>query len=112
MTYSVSFFGLMWTDRQIKSRLFRWLMRGPFVAAIVLGLTTVARRYGEMLGDPYIFYVPIVMVGGILLLEYAINLFSPYIEKSLFWGDDKGGSGSHPVFARQHADQSRLASVP
>ncbi len=89
MTYSVSFFGLMWTDRQIKSRLFRWLMRGPFVAAIVLGLTTVARRYGEMLGDPYIFYVPIVMVGGILLLEYAINLFSPYIEKSLFWGDDK-----------------------
>jgi len=89
MTYSVSFFGLMWTDRQIKSRLFRWLLRGPFVAAIVLGLTTVARRYGEMLGDPYIFYVPIVMVGGILLLEYAINLFSPYIEKSLFWGDDK-----------------------
>ncbi len=89
MTYSVSFFGLMWTDRQIKSRLFRWLMRGPFVAAIVLGLTTAARRYGELLGDPYIFYVPIVMVGGILLLEYAINLSSPYIEKSLFWGDDK-----------------------
>ncbi len=89
MTYSVSFFGLMWTDRQIKSRLFRWMMRGPFVAAIVLGLTTAARRYGELLGDPYIFYVPIVMVGGILLLEYAINLFSPYIEKSLFWGDDK-----------------------
>ena len=89
LTYAVSFFGLMWTDRQIKSRLFRWLMRGPFVAALVLGLTTVARRYGELQGDPYIYYVPIVMVGTILLLEYAISLFSPHIEKSFFWGDDR-----------------------
>lgn len=89
MTYTVSFFGVLWTDRQIKSRLFRWLLRGPFTAAIVLGLTTVARRYGELLGDSYIYYVPMVMVGGTLLLQYAINLFSPYIEKSFFWGDDR-----------------------
>ena len=89
MTYTVSFFGLLWTDRQIKSRLFRWLLRGPFTAALVLGLTTVARRYGELLGDSYIYYVPMVMVGGTLLLQYAINLFSPYIEKSFFWGDDR-----------------------
>lgn len=89
LTYSVSFFGLMWTDRQVKSRLFRWLLRGPFVAAIVLGLTTAARRYGVLQGDPYIFYVPIVMVGTILMLEYAVNVFSSHIEKSLFWGDDR-----------------------
>ncbi|MCK9245762.1 MAG: hypothetical protein M0P11_02265 [Anaerolineaceae bacterium] len=89
MTYAVSFFGLLWTDRQIKSRLFRWLLRGPFIGALVLGLTTVARRYGEVQGDPYIFYVPIVMVGGFLLLQYAVSLFSPYIEKSFFWGDDR-----------------------
>lgn len=89
MTYTVSFFGLLWTDRQIKSRLLRWLLRGPFTAAVVLGLTTIARRYGELQGDPYIYYVPIVMVGGTLLLQYAISLFSPYIEKSFFWGDDR-----------------------
>ena len=89
MTYSVSFFGLLWTDRQVKSRLLRWLLRGPFVAGLVLGLTTIARRYGVTLGDPYIYYVPIVMVGTILLLQYAITLFSPYIEKVLFWGDDR-----------------------
>ena len=29
------------------------------------------------------------MVGTILLLQYAITLFSPYIEKVLFWGDDR-----------------------
>lgn len=89
MTYTVSFFGFLWTDRQIKSRLLRWLLRGPFTAAIVLGLTTIARRYGESQGDPYIYYVPIVMVGGTLIIQYAISLFSPYIEKSFFWGDDR-----------------------
>mgnify|MGYP000889443204 CR=1 FL=1 len=89
MTYTVSFFGLLWTDRQIKSRLLRWLLRGPFTTTIVLGLATVARRYGDLQGNPYIFYVPIVMVGSMLLLQYAISLFSPYIEKSLFWGDDR-----------------------
>ena len=89
MTYTVSFFGLLWTDRQIKSRLFRWLLRGPFTVAIVLGLTTIARRYGELQGEAYSFYVPIVMVGCFLLIQYAINIFSPYIEKSFFWGDDR-----------------------
>ena len=89
MTYAVSFFGVPWTDRAIKSRLFRWLMRGPFVAAVVLGLTAIVRRYGETLGDPYIAYVPIAMVGSILLLEYSITLLAPRLEKSLFFGDDR-----------------------
>jgi len=89
MTYTVSFFGLRWTDRQIKSRLWRWLLRGPLTAAIVLALVTVTRRYGERLGNPYIFYVPIVIVGSILLIQYAINIVSPYVEKKFFWGSDK-----------------------
>ena len=89
MTYTVSFFGLRWTDRQIKSRLWRWLLRGPLTAAIVLALVTVTRRYGERLGNPYIFYVPIVIVASILLIQYAINIVSPYVEKKFFWGSDK-----------------------
>jgi len=89
MTYTVSFFGLGWTDRQIKSRLWRWLLRGPFTAALVLALVTITRRYGERLGNPYIFYVPIVIVGSILLIQYAINIVSPYVEKKFFWGSDK-----------------------
>ncbi|MFZ3069741.1 MAG: histidine kinase N-terminal 7TM domain-containing protein [Anaerolineaceae bacterium] len=89
MAYVVSFFGVTWTDRAIKSRLFRWLMRGPFVALIVLGMTTVVRRYGETLGDPYIAYVPIVMVGTILVLEYIITLLAPRLEKALFFGSDR-----------------------
>ncbi|MBP7212672.1 MAG: hypothetical protein KBA03_00405 [Anaerolineaceae bacterium] len=89
MTYTVSFFGLRWTDRQIKSRLWRWLLRGPLTAAVVLALVTITRRYGERLGNPYIFLVPMVIVGSILLIQYAINIVSPYVEKKFFWGSDK-----------------------
>ncbi|MGB4596010.1 MAG: histidine kinase N-terminal 7TM domain-containing protein [Anaerolineaceae bacterium] len=89
MAYVVSFFGVTWTDRAIKSRLFRWLLRGPFVAGAVLGLTTIVRRYGESLGDPYSPYVPIVMIASILLLEYGITLAAPGIENVLFFGDDR-----------------------
>ncbi len=89
IAYVVSFFGLSWTDRAIKSRLFRWLMRGPFVAMMVLGATTVVRRYGLTLGNPYIPYVPVVMVGTVLILEYFITLLAPRLEKTLFFGADR-----------------------
>jgi len=89
MAYVVSFFGLGWTDRAIKSRLLRWMLRGPFVAAIVLGMTTIVRRFGEAQGVPNFFLVPVVMVAVILLLEYAITLASPYLEKVFFWGEDR-----------------------
>jgi len=89
IAYVVSFFGLSWTDRAIKSRLFRWLMRGPFVAMMVLGATTVVRRYGLALGDPYIPYVPVVMVGTVLVLEYFITLLAPRLEKALFFEADR-----------------------
>lgn len=89
MAYVVSFFGLNWTDRAIKSRLLRWMLRGPFVAAIVLAMTTVVRRFGEAQGVPNFFLVPVVMVAVILVLEYAITLASPYLEKVFFWGEDR-----------------------
>lgn len=89
MAYVVSFFGFNWTDRAIKSRLFRWLMRGPFVAVVTLGMTTVVRRYGELYGNPYNPYVPVVMIATIMLLEYVITLVAPAMEKALFFGADR-----------------------
>ncbi len=88
------FFGLTWTDRAIKSRLLRWLLRGgPFVVAVVLGLTTLVRRYGLSQGDPpYNQYIPVVMVSSTLVLQYLITVLSPKLEQKLFWGgDEKGG---------------------
>lgn len=89
MAYSVAFFGVTWTDRVVKSRLFKWLLRGPFVASVTLGMTTIVRRIGEFFGDPYVAYVPLIMVATILILEYLLTILVPFFEKWLFYGSDK-----------------------
>jgi hypothetical protein len=89
MAYSVAFFGVSWPDRVVKSRLFKWIMRGPFTASLTLAAVTLTRRAGEAVGSSYTALVPIVMVACILLSEYLITLFSPLAERWLFYGKDK-----------------------
>jgi N-terminal 7TM region of histidine kinase len=88
MAYAVSFFGLRSPDRVVKSRLLRWIMRGPVTAVITLGVTTVVRRAGEVMGSPYTAWVPIVMVTTVVLLEYLITLVGPLVQRWLFYGND------------------------
>lgn len=89
MAYAVAFFGVPWPDRVVKSRLLKWLMRGPATASLTLALTTVVRRSGALFGVPYSGLVPIVMVSTILLCEYMITLFAPLGERWLFYGKDR-----------------------
>lgn len=89
MSYSVAFFGVSWPDRVVKRRLFKWLMRGPVTASTVLAITTLVRRAGEYFGFEYSAAVPIVMVGSLLLFEYAITLAAPLWERWSFSGGDK-----------------------
>lgn len=89
MAYSVAFFGVTWTDRVVKSRLFKWLMRGPVTASLTLGITTITRRIGELFGDVYTGFVPLTMVITILLFEYLITILAPFWEKWLFYGSDR-----------------------
>ena len=90
MAYAVAFFGVSWPDRLVKSRLFKWLLRGPVTASLALGFMTIVRRAGELYGgDPYSGFVPLVMVGTVLLLEHAITLLSPIWERVLFFGRDR-----------------------
>ncbi len=89
MAYSVAFFGVPWPDRVVKSRLFKWIMRGPVTASVTLGLVTITRRAGEAFGMEYTALVPIVMVITILLMEYLITMQSSFWERWLFYGNDK-----------------------
>ncbi|HEY9077611.1 MAG TPA: histidine kinase N-terminal 7TM domain-containing protein [Anaerolineaceae bacterium] len=89
MGYATAFFGVPWTDRVIKSRLFKWIMRGPVTASLTLGVVTILRRTGDVLGLGYTAFVPIAMVGTILLCEYLITLFAPVGERWLFYGNDQ-----------------------
>jgi hypothetical protein len=89
MTYAVSFFGFPWTDRVIKSRLFRWVMRGPMTASLTLGVTTLLTRLGNQLNINNSAVVALAMVATIVIFEYLITMFAPIWERFLFYGTDR-----------------------
>jgi len=89
MAYAVAFFGVPWPDRVVKRRLFKWLMRGPVTASVVLAVTTLVRRAGEMVGLAYSAAVPVLMVVSVLVLEHLITLVAPLWERWLFHGGDR-----------------------
>ncbi len=89
MAYSVAFFGVPWPDRVVRSRLFKWLLRGAITAILTLAVVTIVRRAGQAFGNPYNAFVPISMIVVILVSEYAITMFYPYIEKLFFFSKDE-----------------------
>jgi len=89
MAYAVAFFGVSWPDRVIKSRLFKWIMRGPVTASVTLGVMTIVRRVGELFGIPYSSAVPTSMVIVVLLMEHTITLIAPLWERWIFFGNDR-----------------------
>jgi hypothetical protein len=90
MAYAVAFFGVSWPDHLVKSRLFKWIMRGPVTASVTLGLMTVVRRSGGLFfQQEYSVFVPLAVVVSVLLLEHLITLASPLWERWLFFGRDR-----------------------
>ncbi len=90
MAYAVAFFGVSWPDRVVKSRLFKWLLRGPVTASLALAMMTIVRRAGIFFeGEPYSGFVPLTVVVTVLLFEHAVTLFSPMWERFLFYGRDR-----------------------
>jgi hypothetical protein len=89
MAYSVAFFGVPWPDRVVKSRLIKWLLRGPITACLTLALVTIVRRAGNAFGNPYSAFVPITMIVTVLLLEYSITIFFPKFEQAFLFGKDQ-----------------------
>jgi truncated hemoglobin YjbI len=91
MAYAVAFFGVSWPDRLVRSRLLRWLLRGPVTASFALAVVTLIRRAGETWGLAYTSAVPIFMVVTVLIMEHLVTLFAPLWEQALFYGGDQNG---------------------
>lgn len=89
MAYAVAFFGVSWPDRVVKSRLVKWIIRGPVTASAALGVMTVVRRGGALFGTEYNAFVPLSVVVVVLLLEHAVTLAAPFWERWLFFGHDR-----------------------
>jgi hypothetical protein len=89
MTYAVSFHGFPWADRVIKSRLFRWVMRGPVTASLTLGVTTIITRLGRALEINVSSILVLAMVAVIVLFEYSVTLFARVWERVMFRGNER-----------------------
>jgi hypothetical protein len=89
MAYAVAFFGVSWPDRLVKSRLFKWIMRGPVTASLALFVLAFVRRAGEPFGQEYNVFVPFCVVITVLLMEHLITIISPWWEHRLFFGGDR-----------------------
>ncbi len=89
MAYAVAFFGVSWPDRVVRSRLFKWIMRGPVTASMALAILTLVRRSGELFGVAYNVFVPVSMVATVLIMEHLITILAPFWERALFLGSDR-----------------------
>ena len=89
MAYSVAFFGVSWPDRVVKSRLVKWIMRGPVTASLALAVLTIVRRSGELFGLTYNAFAPVSLVATVLIMEHLITLGAPFWERTFFLGADR-----------------------
>ncbi len=88
MAYAIAFFGVAWSDRVVKRRLTKWLLRGPVTASAALGVMTYVRRTEEYLGMPNTIMAPVIMVITVLVMEHIISLASPVWERLLSDGGE------------------------
>ncbi len=87
MTYSVAFFGAPQPDRVVKGRLFQWILRGPMVASLAVGAYVFVRWLDRIAGLDLTLWVPVAVVGVILLAQYAITVVRLPLERRFFYGN-------------------------
>ena len=87
LAYSVAFFGALTPDRVVKHRLIRFLLRGPFVATLVVVVIIAASQAEGWLGLPGRRLALFGVVGVILLLQLGVELAKPLIDRALYRQD-------------------------
>jgi len=87
LSYSVASFGALTPDRVVKHRLVHFLLRGPFVATLVVLVIIAASQAEGWLGLPSRRVMLFGVVGVILLLQLAIELAKPLIDRAIYLQD-------------------------
>ena len=85
--YTVAYQGVFMPDRAIKHNLIHYLLRGPLVGSVVLFLMLVIPRVEDILGLPRDTVLIFAVIIGIVLLQVAINLAKPYIDRLIYRND-------------------------
>jgi len=86
-TYTVTYQGVFAPDRVIKHNLIHYLLRGPLVGSVVILLALSIPKVEAILGLPPNTVLIFAVTIGIVLLQVAINLAKPYIDRLIYRQD-------------------------
>jgi len=86
LAYSTSYFGVTYSDRVVKGRLFQWLLRGPLVAGIVISLLVLAGNFFDRIGLPNSRLILVAVAVVIVVLQFVITVARLPIERVMFYG--------------------------
>jgi hypothetical protein len=89
MAYSVAYFGALTPDRVIRHRLVHYLLRGPLVGAAVIFTMLAVPKVQPILGLRRDTVLIFAVVGVVVLLQLAINLVKPFIDRVIYRQDQE-----------------------
>ncbi|MBC7243378.1 MAG: hypothetical protein H5T60_13155 [Anaerolineae bacterium] len=87
MGYSVAYYGVLSPDRVVKHSMIHFLLRGPFVGICVIILMLIVPRVESILGLPRDTMLIFSAMLLIVLLELAIELAEPFIDRLIYRQD-------------------------
>ncbi|MEX2144355.1 MAG: hypothetical protein WD740_07145 [Anaerolineales bacterium] len=88
MAYATAFFGVPWPDRVVKSRLFRWLLRGPVTVFVVLLLIPLVTPISNLLNTQQAVMLPIFIALSALVTAHLLTLVTPTLERWILFGGE------------------------
>jgi hypothetical protein len=87
LAYSVAYFGVLAPDRVVKRRIILFLLRGPVVAWLILGVMVVGKRFESVLGLSTDLATPFAVVAVILLMQLVITAVTPFMDRLIYRQD-------------------------
>jgi hypothetical protein len=90
LAYSVAFFGVLAPDRVVKRRIILFLLRGPVVAWLILGVVIAESRLARVWGfssDVARMVTLFAVVIVILLMQLFVTAAMPFIERLIYRQD-------------------------
>jgi hypothetical protein len=87
LAYSVAYFGVLAPDRVVKRRMILFLLRGPVVAWLILGVIIASRRFEPALGLSSEMVTLFAAVAVILLMQLLITAITPFVERLIYRED-------------------------
>lgn len=87
LAYSVAYFGVLAPDRVVKRRMILFLLRGPVVAWLVLGVLAFGGRFERVLGMPGEIATTFAVVVVILLTQLLIRVAAPFTDRLIYRQD-------------------------